>query len=123
MRSLMRTNALAITAAALLSAPVPAWAGNITVKGSDTMVILAQRWAETYMKKHPDVTIQVTGGGSGTGIAALINKTTTLANSQPADQVGRDRESQRQRRRSRRVQSCARRARRSCFTKTTRSRS
>ena len=45
------------------------------------MVILSQRLAETYMKSHPEVTIQVTGGGSGTGIAALINKTTNLANS------------------------------------------
>jgi phosphate transport system substrate-binding protein len=58
-----------------------AGAGNITVKGSDTMVILGQRWAEEYMKQHPEVTIQVTGGGSGTGIAALVNGTTTLANS------------------------------------------
>lgn len=56
-------------------------AANITVKGSDTMVILGQRWAETYMKTHPEVTIQVTGGGSGTGIAALMNKTTNIANS------------------------------------------
>jgi phosphate transport system substrate-binding protein len=54
---------------------------TITVKGSDTMVILGQRWAEEYMKEKKDVTIQVTGGGSGTGIAALINGTTTLANS------------------------------------------
>ena len=52
----------------------------ITVKGSDTMVLVAQRWAEEYMKKHPEVTIQVTGGGSGTGIASLINGTTDLAN-------------------------------------------
>jgi phosphate transport system substrate-binding protein len=58
-----------------------AHAANITVKGSDTMVILAQRLAETYMKAHPAVTIQVTGGGSGTGIAALMNGTTNLANS------------------------------------------
>jgi len=50
----------------------------ITVKGSDTMVILAQRWAEQYMKKNPSVTIQVTGGGSGTGISALINGTTDI---------------------------------------------
>jgi phosphate transport system substrate-binding protein len=49
-----------------------------TVKGSDTMVLLGQRWAEVYMKAHPDVTIQVTGGGSGTGIAALINGTTQI---------------------------------------------
>jgi phosphate transport system substrate-binding protein len=54
---------------------------NITVKGSDTMVILGQRWAEVYMQKHPGVTIQVTGGGSGTGIAALINGTTDIAES------------------------------------------
>jgi phosphate transport system substrate-binding protein len=46
---------------------------TITIKGSDTMVILGQRWAETYMKANPGITIQVTGGGSGTGIAALIN--------------------------------------------------
>ncbi len=53
----------------------------ITVKGSDTMVILAQRWAEIYMAKNPGLTIQVTGGGSGTGIAALINGTTDICNS------------------------------------------
>ena len=52
---------------------------NITVKGSDTMVILGQRWAEVYMQKNRGVTIQVTGGGSGTGIAALINGTTDIA--------------------------------------------
>ncbi len=53
----------------------------ITIKGSDTMVILAQRWAEVYMKKNKDVIIQVTGGGSGTGISALINGTTDICNS------------------------------------------
>ncbi len=52
----------------------------ITVKGSDTMVNLAQKWAEVYMSKNPGVSIQVTGGGSGTGIAALLNKTTDIAN-------------------------------------------
>ena len=53
---------------------------KITVKGSDTMVILAQKWAEVYMKSHPEVIIQVTGGGSGTGIAALINGATDICN-------------------------------------------
>jgi phosphate transport system substrate-binding protein len=53
----------------------------VTVKGSDTMVILSQRWAEQYMAKHPDVTVQVTGGGSGVGLSALINGTTDIANS------------------------------------------
>ena len=54
---------------------------KITVKGSDTMVILSQKWAEVYMKKNPGTTIQVTGGGSGVGIAALINGSTDIANS------------------------------------------
>jgi phosphate transport system substrate-binding protein len=54
---------------------------KITVKGSDTMVILAQKWAELYMKKNPSATIQVTGGGSGVGITALINGTTDICNS------------------------------------------
>ena len=55
-----------------------AGARAITLKGSDTMVILGQRWAETYMAAHPKTTIQVTGGGSGVGIAALINGTTDI---------------------------------------------
>ena len=50
----------------------------ITIKGSDTMVILGQRWAEVYMSKNPGAVLQVTGGGSGTGIAALINGTTDV---------------------------------------------
>lgn len=53
---------------------------RITVKGSDTLVILAQRWAEMYMKSNPSASIQVTGGGSGVGIAALINGATDIAN-------------------------------------------
>jgi phosphate transport system substrate-binding protein len=56
-------------------------ADRITVKGSDTMVILAQKWAEVYMKSNPDAAIQVTGGGSGVGISALINGATDIANS------------------------------------------
>ena len=68
--------ALALTASA--AAARPAVAGTVTVKGSDTMVVLGQRWAEEYMKKHPATTIQVTGGGSGTGISALINGTTDV---------------------------------------------
>ncbi len=54
---------------------------KITVKGSDTMVILSQRWAELYMQKNPHVVIQVTGGGSGVGISSLINGTTDICNS------------------------------------------
>jgi phosphate transport system substrate-binding protein len=53
-------------------------AAPVSVKGSDTMVILGQRWAEEFMHKSPDSQIQVTGGGSGTGISALINGTTDI---------------------------------------------
>ena len=49
-------------------------------KGSDTMVNLALAWAEAYRQVKPDVAIAVTGGGSGTGIAALINGTVDIAN-------------------------------------------
>lgn len=49
-------------------------------KGSDTIVNLAQAWAEEYRKVAPNVAIAVTGGGSGTGIAALINGTVDIAN-------------------------------------------
>ena len=49
-------------------------------KGSDTIVNLALAWAEKYQGDHPDVRISVTGGGSGTGIAALINGTVDIAN-------------------------------------------
>jgi phosphate transport system substrate-binding protein len=51
---------------------------ELTLKGSDTMVLLGQRWAERYMAAHPGTVVQVTGGGSGTGIAALINGTTDI---------------------------------------------
>lgn len=56
----------------------------IQIKGSDTEVNLVQRLAEVFMEKNPEVAIAVTGGGSGTGIAALINKQTDIANSSRA---------------------------------------
>jgi phosphate transport system substrate-binding protein len=68
-----------VAALAACMGVAPAWAARgITIKGSDTMVILGQRWAESYMNGHPGSVIQVTGGGSGTGIAALINGTTDI---------------------------------------------
>ncbi len=79
-----RKLAAILTAVTLLGAPNSFAAKNITVKGSDTLVTLGQRWAEEYMKVHPEATIQVTGGGSGVGIAALVNGTTDLANSSRA---------------------------------------
>jgi phosphate transport system substrate-binding protein len=53
-------------------------------KGSDTIVNLALAWAERYQTEHPDISISVTGGGSGTGIAALINGTVDIANASRA---------------------------------------
>jgi phosphate transport system substrate-binding protein len=58
----------------------PGTASYIENKGSDTIVNLALAWAEKYQSLHPDVRISVTGGGSGTGIAALINGTVDIAN-------------------------------------------
>ena len=49
-------------------------------KGSDTMVNLAQAWAEAYQKAAPNVEVEVSGGGSGVGIAALIKGATDIAN-------------------------------------------
>jgi phosphate transport system substrate-binding protein len=54
-------------------------ASSLQIKGSDTMVNLGQAWAEAFMKKNPRVSIAVTGGGSGTGIAALISNTCDIA--------------------------------------------
>jgi phosphate transport system substrate-binding protein len=53
--------------------------GTIVVKGSDTLLVVAQRWAEEFMKTNPRVSISVAGGGSGVGFAALIQKTTDIA--------------------------------------------
>src|SRR5690606_26683151 len=50
-------------------------------KGSDTLVNVAQAWAEAYKSVNPKIAIAVTGGGSGTGISALINGTVDLASS------------------------------------------
>jgi phosphate transport system substrate-binding protein len=65
------------------SSSAPA-ASNVTAiienKGSDTLVNLALAWAETYRQLNPDVRISVTGGGTGTGIAAMINGTVHIAN-------------------------------------------
>ncbi|AZR74466.1 phosphate-binding protein [Anoxybacter fermentans] len=58
--------------------------GQLQIKGSDTIVNLAQILAEHYMKKRPEVAVAVTGGGSGVGIAALINGKIDIANASRA---------------------------------------
>jgi phosphate transport system substrate-binding protein len=52
---------------------------SLQIKGSDTMVNLGQAWAEAYMKQNPGSSIAVTGGGSGTGISAMVNNTCDIA--------------------------------------------
>lgn len=74
-------SALAVAVTVALTAGFVYANKTLTIKGSDTMVILAQRWAEEYMAKNAGVSIQVTGGGSGVGISALINGTTDICNS------------------------------------------
>jgi phosphate transport system substrate-binding protein len=54
-------------------------ANSLQIKGSDTMVNLGQAWAEEFMKVNPSVSVAVTGGGSGTGIAALLSGTCDIA--------------------------------------------
>ena len=73
------TTALAGIALALSTASAEDLQGSLQIKGSDTMVNLYQAWAEAFMAQHTNVTIAVTGGGSGTGLAALIGGTCDLA--------------------------------------------
>lgn len=69
---------LMIAAALLAMVGLVSATTTITIKGSDTLVRLGQRWAEEYMKLNDGVAIQVAGGGSGTGIAALLNNATDI---------------------------------------------
>ena len=80
----MKTNnllALAIATAVSLAAGNAQARTEIQNKGSDTLVNVAQTFAEEYAKVNPEVAIAVSGGGSGTGIAAMINGTVDIANS------------------------------------------
>lgn len=65
----------------LLSSVTSASAGNLRVDGSTTVLPIAQKVAEAYMKEHPDVTIAVSGGGSGNGIKGIIDATIDIATS------------------------------------------
>lgn len=57
------------------------WAGNVEIKGSTTVLPIAQKTAEAYMKQNPDVKISISGGGSGNGIKAIIDGSTDIADS------------------------------------------
>ncbi|MEN6437614.1 MAG: phosphate ABC transporter substrate-binding protein [Syntrophobacter sp.] len=68
-----------LTAVSVLAAP--AWAGSLKMDGSTTVLPIAQKVTEAYMKENPGVSISVSGGGSGNGLKALIDGTTDIANS------------------------------------------
>ncbi len=70
------------SALSLVGANQPALAqkGTLVIKGSDTLVNLSQAWAEGFMKANPGTQISVTGGGTGTGIAAFLNGTADICN-------------------------------------------
>jgi phosphate transport system substrate-binding protein len=71
---------IAIMLMVLLSANI-VMAGNIVIKGSTTVLPIAQKTAEAYMKQNPDVKISISGGGSGNGIKALVDGSTDIADS------------------------------------------
>lgn len=78
----MKTKSILVFATALIClTPSWAWAGSITIKGSTTVLPIAQMVAEAYMKEDPSVKISISGGGSGNGIKALIDGTTDIADS------------------------------------------
>jgi phosphate transport system substrate-binding protein len=81
MEEQMRIKGIAIAAclAAGLFAANMSWAGNIVIKGSTTVLPIAQKVAEVYMKQNPDVKISISGGGSGNGMKALIDGSTDIA--------------------------------------------
>ena len=75
-----RIIALSLLAAGLSAMPAVQARTLIQNKGSDTLVNVAQAWAEAYPEVNPEVAVAVSGGGSGTGIAAMINGTVDIAN-------------------------------------------
>ena len=82
---LLKSSVLGLVAASAMTVGLPQTASSsdkveIRVKGSDTMVQLATAWAEAYRKVKPNVFINVSGGGTGTGFAALQNNTTDICN-------------------------------------------
>ncbi len=75
-----RILSMTLLASALLASMSPQARTLIQNKGSDTLVNVAQAWAEAYPEVNPEVAVAVSGGGSGTGIASMINGTVDIAN-------------------------------------------
>lgn len=70
-----------IVLSAIIFMTQTAMAGNLVIKGSTTVLPIAQKVAEAYMKENPDIKITISGGGSGNGIKAIIDGTTDIADS------------------------------------------
>lgn len=70
-----------IAAFSICTGIATAAAGNIVIEGSTTVLPVAQKVSEVYMKENPDVKISISGGGSGNGIKAIIDSSTDIANS------------------------------------------
>jgi phosphate transport system substrate-binding protein len=79
MKKVLLTSLTILAACALLSST--ATAGNLVIKGSTTVLPIAQKVSETYMQEHPGTKITISGGGSGNGIKAIIDGTTDIADS------------------------------------------
>jgi len=79
----MKTKGIVVSAffAATLFTANMVWAGSIVIKGSTTVLPIAQKTAEVYMKQNPGVKISISGGGSGNGMKALIDVSTDIADS------------------------------------------
>lgn len=70
-----------LLAALILSISTSAQAGYLVIKGSTTVLPIAQKVAEAFMKDYPDISVSISGGGSGNGIKAIIDGTTDIADS------------------------------------------
>ncbi|MDY6903240.1 MAG: phosphate ABC transporter substrate-binding protein [Thermodesulfobacteriota bacterium] len=80
MKKLFNFKMIAGLLIALTMIVTPSLAEQLVIKGSTTVLPVAQKWIEAYMKNNPDVSISLSGGGSGNGIKALIDGTTDIAN-------------------------------------------
>jgi len=80
MKKLATLVCVAFVFAATVCVTFAAPSGNLKIAGSTTVLPLSQIWAEEFMKKYPNVSISVSGGGSGTGLSMLINGTCDIAN-------------------------------------------
>jgi len=79
-KTLIRYSALTAACLMLMSGTASAaMKGSLQIKGSDTVLPLAQAWAEAFMSSNPDASLAVTGGGSGVGLASLINGSCDIA--------------------------------------------